>query len=167
MWSHFSKAPCNLKGWWYVLPKDPHKFFNDFLSKENFNLHEAVPEYGEFKFFIDFDYLNINGTIDVQDIKRQIDTEIGYTSLMATNIRAIKTGIHLIYPELVVTADEAIKIFCTIKSDLRRYMDPVPYRRSIRTLYSSKDHGGSDYYIPEDGGRDAETMIRYSIHIYP
>jgi hypothetical protein len=159
MWSHFSKAPCNQKGWWYVLPKDPIKFFNDFLSKENFNLHEAVPEYDKFKFFIDYDYY---GTIDVYSVKKQLDEEIGSTSLMATNIRPEKTGIHLIYPEIHVTVVEAIKL---VKKLHNPYIDPIPYSRSIRTIYSSKDYGETDYYVPEDGGRDAETMIRYSIFI--
>jgi hypothetical protein len=130
------------------------------LAQEKFNLHEAVPEYEKFKFFIDFDYMNINGPIDVDNVKQLLDAEVGSTSLMARNIRTYKTGLHLVYPEILVTADEAIQL---VKRMNNPYIDPIPYRRSIRTIYSSKDYGEADYYTPDEGGRDPETMIRYSI----
>ena len=169
MMTHFSKAPGNLKGWWYK-PDDLHAFFKKFLLSPSFNIHEVVPE--RFKFFIDFDYKNPAEYLPddvIIHLRRLFDGHVGSPSLLAVNKHDFKTGLHFVYPERVVSRLEAIQLITEIKEahpEVEDYLDEVPYTRSLRTIFSVKMVGEKDYYVPCDGGRDAETMVRYSIYTH-
>jgi hypothetical protein len=171
MWSHLSKTETNQHAFWYPKPTDLKTFFKEFIDQETFNLHELVPE-NEFKFFIDFDYKNDSEYLPddiIIYIKHILDKFVGSTSLMAINKHDFKTGIHFIYSEKIVNKNEARTIVENIQKavpEIGQYIDAIPYDRMIRTIYSVKCVGETDYYVPCTGQRDAETMVQYSIYIH-
>ena len=150
MWSHLSKTKTNEHALWYKKPPDLEKFFNGFLIHHTFNLHEIVPE-KDFKFFIDFDYKNNNEYLPpdvIRYIRHLLDTFMGSESLLAVNMHDFKTGLHFIYPEKIVSREEAKQLIIEITDrhpEFKDYIDPVPYDRIIRTIYSVKCVGEDDF----------------------
>lgn len=168
MWSHLSKTKTNKHALWYKKPPDLEKFFQGFIVHHTFNLHEIVPE-NDFKFFIDFDYKNTNEYLPndvIIYIRHLLDTFIGSQSLLAINKHDGKTGLHFVYPEKIVSREEAKQLATKITEqhpEFKDYVDTAPYKGKLRTIYSIKCVGEEDFYVPCDGKRDAQTMVRYSI----
>lgn len=106
-----------------------------------------------FRFFVDLDYLADTklSREDIVNIVRRIHECIPGRCVCAVSSPVqkgtqVKSGIHIHWPELIVTKQKALRLRESIPEDLRDFADESVYKGSgLRMLWSYKRDGGSPY----------------------
>jgi hypothetical protein len=147
----------------YYHTNNLHALYSNILSPVTQSLHELFK--GTVRFVLDLDFKTEQNVLSV---KHEFDTVLGSNSLIAVNTNGY--GIHLIYPDILLTPQESSSKASGLKTQLAQYsgnIDTTIYNKILRTIYSNKLVGSRDVYVPFNdplARRDANTLVRYSIY---
>lgn len=143
-------------GLFYVPIGKSDEFFEDYVSCiQNSKLFVTELKTPRFRFFMDIDYIGETGLSDDQilDVARDIHKHIPGRCIVAITQpkkckNAIKSGIHMHWPDLIVDSREAQNMIKNLKNP---FIDPSVYKGSgLRMLWSYKKGacGDEEPYVP-------------------
>lgn len=106
-----------------------------------------------FRFFIDYDFTSEKKLerSEIVEIVRKINSFIPGRCVCAVSSpkiisNGVKSGIHIHFPDLIVTKQKAIRLRSELPDDIRQFVDESVYKGSgLRMLWSYKKDGGSPY----------------------
>lgn len=144
---------------------DYEDFYSTYINqvKNGKKLYLVETKTPLFRFFIDLDYIGpekLSKAEIISAVKRIASAIKGrcVCSISAPTAKGdfIKTGIHIHFPECIVTRQKALKMKNLIPEDLLRYVDDSVYKGSgLRMLWSYKKDGGAPYVPFYDVNNDA------------
>jgi Herpesviridae UL52/UL70 DNA primase len=106
-----------------------------------------------FRFFMDIDYIsNVALThAEIKDMATRINRVIPGPCLVAISgpretAHGIKSGVHIHFPDLIVTRNKALRLKSLVPSDIVDFIDESVYKGSgLRMLWSYKRDGARPY----------------------
>lgn len=180
----------NGEGILIVNPDETDEFFQSYVDSVNSGIKLYVVEQKTtaFKFFIDLDYKSdvkltdeeiMQFCIQINEIipGRCLIAKARPRPIMSENVKKIKSGVHIHFPDLIVNKSEAMKLRSKVIDTLGeglwdKIIDPAVYGPSgLRMLWSHKYPAGDPYIPWKEVGKDAvfskvcnvETIKLFSI----
>ena len=119
-----------------------------------------------FKFFLDLDWTGEKPDLS-SVISRSNEAIPGRILAAVTPVKekdgVPKYGIHLHWPDLIVSKSEALKLRERLPADIRKFADASVYSTGLRMLWSYKKDGSLPYVPLGSTGPDVRMLKEYSI----
>lgn len=152
----------------------PH-FFTEYINqvKAGNKLYLVEAKTKLFKFFMDIDYISADKLTheSILDIAKKINTCIPGRCLVSISKSCrkkdgIKSGIHLHWPDMIVTKKKALDLRLKVPEDLIEFVDESVYKGSgLRMLWSFKKTGESAYTPFHDLSSDSPLSSEPSVEL--
>jgi hypothetical protein len=153
--SMFSHVSMNGSSSLFVPSLDVAEFFREYINqvKNGNKLYLVEAKTKLFKFFMDIDYISDDKLTreSIIEIAKRINTCIPGKCLISISKSCkkkdrIKSGIHLHWPDMIVTKKKALDLRLKVPEDLIEFVDESVYKGSgLRMLWSFKKNGDSAY----------------------
>ena len=134
---------------------DYESFYSEYVNKvkNGEKLYLVETKTPLFRFFIDFDCVRETklSREDILEICRRVNKIVPGRCVCAVSSSkqvdtGIKSGIHIHFPDCIVTKQKALRIREELPEDIRQFVDESVYKGSgLRMLWSYKRDGGSPY----------------------
>lgn len=134
---------------------DYDSFYEEYVNKvkSGVKLYLVETKTPLFRFFIDLDYTSLKKLErdEIVEIVKRIHERIGGLCVCSVSSPKqkgdlVKSGIHIHFPNLVVTKKKALKLRQLVPEDLIQFVDESVYKGSgLRMIWSYKRDGGSPY----------------------
>jgi hypothetical protein len=130
-------------------------FYSEYVNKvkNGERLYLVETKTPLFKFFIDFDCVTEKKLEreEILDVCRRVNQVVPGKCICSVSSskkvdKGIKSGIHIHFPDLIVTKQKALRIRDELPDDIKQFVDESVYKGSgLRMLWSYKRDGGSPY----------------------
>lgn len=134
---------------------DYDRFYEEYINKvkSGQKLYLVETKTPLFRFFVDLDYIGEKKLTrdEITDIVRRIHSVIPGKCVCSVSSPVqkgtqVKSGIHIHWPDLIVTKQKALRLRESIPEDLKEFVDESVYKGSgLRMLWSYKRDGGAPY----------------------
>lgn len=134
---------------------DYDRFYEEYINKvkSGQKLYLVETKTPLFRFFVDLDYMADSklSRDEIVSIVRRIHSAIPGKCVCSVSSPVqksdkVKSGIHIHWPDLIVSKQKAMRLRESIPEDLREFVDESVYKGSgLRMLWSYKRDGGSPY----------------------
>lgn len=173
--SMFSHVSMNGSSSLFVPSLDVPEFFREYINqvKNGNKLYLVEAKTKLFKFFMDIDYISDDKLTheSIIEISKRINTCIPGRCLISISKsckkkNGIKSGIHLHWPEMIVTKKKALDLRLKVPEDLIGFVDESVYKGSgLRMLWSFKKNGDSAYTPFYDLSSDSPIISEPSVDL--